>query len=295
MYGVFDIRPDSGINQCPKRFFQIKNRHLKIAKRTIGDIIVYREVSRGGGCHCYIATAIVTGIKSVAIDTHNVRVSGYKLFPYPVPFNVGKIILRGAATLPVVQNYRMSVRTIRECIFWAIYYAGSSGNFPTEENVGYYIDTYVNKYDISTLINITETNKKRKQIEKLMKIKERDARFRTKVMEAYKYTCAFTGITINNGKGLYEAQAAHIQPVADDGPDHVINGIALSSTCHWLFDRHLISLTDDYRLLIKENSIPSKVVKMLILDNKCMKLPTDSDLWPKVKFIRKHRKIFESV
>jgi putative restriction endonuclease len=33
--------------------------------------------------------------------------------------------------------------------------------------------------------------------------------------------------------------------VAEGGPDVVQNGIALSATAHWLFDRHLIALTDD--------------------------------------------------
>jgi putative restriction endonuclease len=39
----------------------------------------------------------------------------------------------------------------------------------------------------------------------------------------------------------------------------VQNGLALSGTVHWLFDRHLISLTDDYRLLVSHNKVPAEL------------------------------------
>lgn len=42
------------------------------------------------------------------------------------------------------------------------------------------------------------------------------------------------------------------------GPDVVQNGLALSGTAHWLFDRHLISLTDDYGLLVSHNKVPAE-------------------------------------
>jgi putative restriction endonuclease len=41
-----------------------------------------------------------------------------------------------------------------------------------------------------------------------------------------------TGLRIFNGSGRAEVQAAHIRPVADNGPDSVRNGLALSSTIH---------------------------------------------------------------
>jgi len=52
-----------------------------------------------------------------------------------------------------------------------------------------------------------------------------------------------------NGGGASEVEAAHIRPVADGGPDLVSNGIALTRTVHWMFDRHLITFDDDWRLM----------------------------------------------
>ena len=68
----------------------------------------------------------------------------------------------------------------------------------------------------------------------------RDRVFATAVKRAYDNTCAISGLRILNGGGTAEAQAAHIRPVKDNGPDSVRNGLALSATVHWMFDRGLI-------------------------------------------------------
>jgi putative restriction endonuclease len=38
--------------------------------------------------------------------------------------------------------------------------------------------------------------------------------------------------------------------VEANGPDIITNGIALSGTAHWMFDRGLISLADDLEVLV---------------------------------------------
>jgi len=43
------------------------------------------------------------------------------------------------------------------------------------------------------------------------------------------------------GSGV-EAQVAHIMSIEAGGPDTAANGIPLSGTVHWMFDRGLISL-----------------------------------------------------
>ena len=69
--------------------------------------------------------------------------------------------------------------------------------------------------------------------------------FRRVVLRAYDEQCAITGLKLINGGGRAEADAAHIRPVEANGPDIVNNGIALSGTAHWMFDRGLIALSDD--------------------------------------------------
>jgi len=65
--------------------------------------------------------------------------------------------------------------------------------------------------------------------------------------------CAITGLKFVNGGGRAEVQAAHIKPVEHDGPDIITNGLALSGTAHWMFDRGLISLSDDLDVLVSRH------------------------------------------
>jgi len=76
-------------------------------------------------------------------------------------------------------------------------------------------------------------------------------------------TCAVTGLKLINGGGRSEVQAAHIRPVADRGPDSVRNGLALSGTVHWMFDRGLISVDDDYNLLIASGGVPDTITRLI--------------------------------
>jgi putative restriction endonuclease len=78
----------------------------------------------------------------------------------------------------------------------------------------------------------------------------RDRVFRRIVLNAYDERCAVTGIKLINGRGRAEVAAAHIRPVEASGPDIVSNGLALSGTAHWMFDRGLISLADDLEILV---------------------------------------------
>ena len=83
--------------------------------------------------------------------------------------------------------------------------------------------------------------------------------------------------------GKAEVQAAHIWSVADGGPDIVQNGIALSATCHWLFDRHLISLGDEYGLLVSHNRVPSAFRSLFENQIDRIHLPSDKRLWPRLR------------
>ncbi len=54
----------------------------------------------------------------------------------------------------------------------------------------------------------------------------------------------------NAGGGRPEVQAAHIRPVEHDGPESVRNGLALTGTVYWLFDRGLMSLDDSFNVVV---------------------------------------------
>jgi putative restriction endonuclease len=92
----------------------------------------------------------------------------------------------------------------------------------------------------------------------------RDRVFRRTVLRAYGERCAITGLRLINGNGRAEVDAAHIRPVEKNGPDIVGNGLALSGTAHWMFDRGLISLSDDLEILISRRVNDQEGVRALI-------------------------------
>jgi phosphatidylglycerophosphatase C len=122
--------------------------------------------------------------------------------------------------------------------------------------------------------------------------KIRDASFRRQVCEACDDRCPVTRLKIINGGGRSEVQAAHIRPVGDGGPDVVQNGIALSGTVHWLFDRHLISLTDEDRLLVSHNRVPSEPRGLFASQMDRIHLSEDPCLRPRPAYVARHRRAF---
>lgn len=124
----------------------------------------------------------------------------------------------------------------------------------------------------------------------------RDSDFRRKVIVAYDRKCCVSGLQ------LRLIDAAHILPVGSEGStDDVQNGLCLSPTYHRAYDRGLIYLTEDWKMLIN----PKKKDELVRLGlggglgdfevhlGREILLPPDRKQWPKAEFIRaanEHRK-----
>ncbi len=118
----------------------------------------------------------------------------------------------------------------------------------------------------------------------------RDAAFSLGVKAAYDDTCALTGLRIINGGGRSEVQAAHIRPVASDGPDSLRNGLALSGTAHRMFDRGLVSVDDDFTILVARDAVPAAVRGLLRPEGR-IALPARAEARPHSRFLRFHREV----
>jgi putative restriction endonuclease len=80
--------------------------------------------------------------------------------------------------------------------------------------------------------------------------KQRDNSFRARVLRAYNYRCAFSGIQ------LKLVDAAHIVPVSyETSSDETSNGIALSSIHHKAYDNGLITFNEKYQIIFDEEKI----------------------------------------
>ncbi|MBN2212469.1 MAG: HNH endonuclease [Sedimentisphaerales bacterium] len=88
---------------------------------------------------------------------------------------------------------------------------------------------------------------------------QRDNNFRARVLRAYGYRCAFSGIQ------LKLVDAAHIVPVSHEtSTDETSNGIALSSIHHKAYDKGLITFNEKYQVIFNEKEI--KTLKKIGLD-----------------------------
>ncbi len=127
-------------------------------------------------------------------------------------------------------------------------------------------------------------------LERLTRRPYRDVAFRRKVREAYGYRCAMSGLRLRNGGGRPEVQAAHIRPVESRGSDSVRNGLALSGTLHWMFDRGLISVAEDCEtILVSHNKVPGDVVGRLLSSDGKLVPPGDARDAPHPENLRWHR------
>lgn len=125
--------------------------------------------------------------------------------------------------------------------------------------------------------------------EVLMSRKFRDQSFARQVKAAYGGRCAISGLELRNGGGRPEVEAAHIRPVAHNGPDIVRNGLALSGTLHWMFDRGLISVSSDYQILVSHNKVDRETIKRLIAPEQKLFLPKNKKDYPHPEYLRFHR------
>ena len=72
-------------------------------------------------------------------------------------------------------------------------------------------------------------------------------------------------------------------------PSSVRNGTVLSGTVQWMFDRGLLSIDDDYAMLVARDRLADTGTRLLNPDGK-LRLPRRADLLPHPKFLEYHRR-----
>ena len=299
---VFTHADGSIYDDLPEQQYHFPQTYLRAVTAAVGDWIVYYEPrrvqvgsDRAGGRQAYFAAARVTGIdRDVTRDGHYyARIADYLPFPNPVPFRDGAQVHESLLRRPDGQTskgaFGRSVRHIPAPEFAAILTAGFAG---LRDDLG--ADDWAGAEQAMTAPGFHDpaVTFDRPILERLTQKPFRDAAFARQVKSAYGQTCALTGLRILNGGGRPEVQAAHIRPVADGGPDVVRNGIALSATAHWMFDRGLISVDDDLRILLADDHLP-EAARALILPDRRLRVPDAAFLRPHRAYLAHHRARFK--
>jgi putative restriction endonuclease len=299
MKGVFEISGTSRYDDLITERYHFPRMYLRLAERCVGDWIIYRETGSDGGRKAYVAVARVERIDADPKDPalYYARVADFLEFDSAVPYRDDKgrfaeRYLRELQSVSVVGRALRgrSVREIEDDDFVEIVDAGLARTLDPLNAVRLELEPRFLDSATESLINQLATERRVEQM--LVNRKIRDAAFRGLVLDAYDSTCAVTGLRIVNGGGKAEAQAAHIWSVADGGPDEVQNGIALSATAHWLFDRHLISLDDEFGLLVSHNKVPPELRQLFPSSGERIRLPRDPRQHPRPEYIARHRERF---
>ncbi len=292
MKAVFTTKPTSAYDDVIEEKYHFPKTYLNQVEASIGDFIVYYEPRRVsmkdsliGGRQSYFAVAQVDHISkdSGRDGLYYAQLSNYLDFDQNVPFSLGgKYFENSLQKFDGSTNkgaFGRAVRLIGEQEFDEILQAGFS-SFLLED-----------KLDLANSpegFAEPESTFKRPIVEMTTRRAFRDQAFSHLVRSAYDRRCAITGLRIINGGGRPEVQAAHIRPVAANGPDSLRNGLALSGTIHWMFDRGLISIADDYRILTVDRSIPEEIRK-IVNSGGLLNMPDDESRWPHPSFIKFHR------
>lgn len=289
---VFTASEHSDYQDLRERWYHFPNRYLGQVKETVGDFVVFYEPRRNNGpsssngSQSYIAMARVVGIRP---DTRSAGhyfadLAEYIRFDLDVPFRIGNRYFESALRKQDGTSNRgafgWSVRALPEVEFEAIFRTGFSRTLSRHQSLRQ-DDVRASELNNSEIIE-------RETIRVELSRKVRDAAFRERVRDAYDNTCAVTGFSLTDPSGLAEVQAAHIRPVASNGPDTIGNGIALTGTAHWLFDKGIISVSDDFQILISRYATTLAKSQAIKIGER-LRMPSNAAHAPNTVYLNWHR------
>jgi len=291
-FGVFIHRSDSIYDDTPAERYQFPKQYLERARACVGDWIIYYEPRKVAGTRGYYAVAKVERI--IADPTTSgmylalIAPGSYLDFASPVPFSdedgpIERGLLNDVGAIS--GRAQAAVRGVSSSDFNRIVAAGLADEKPLLPRTDFLIDEQIVREESAPFV----FDEARERVSAIVSRVVRDRVFRRIVLRAYDERCAVTGLKLINGGGRAEVEAAHIRPVEASGPDIVSNGLALSGTAHWMFDRGLIGLDDDMRIMISRQANDPDSIRSVINATGRILLPQREADRPHPQFVRWHR------
>lgn len=291
-FGVFLHRFDSIYDDSPAEQYQFPRQYLSRVTPSLGDWVVYLEPSKVRESRGYFAIARVQQVipdpKAPDMYLAIIEPGSYLEFVNPVPFRDGAApVERGLlnAEGKLSGRAQSAVRPISPADFNRILERGLEEGEAIIPRQG----------EAAPLPGFVEAQtpfifeQPRERVTSLTSRSVRDRVFRRIVLRAYGERCAISGMKLINGGGRAEVEAAHIRPVERNGPDIVNNGIALSGTAHWMFDRGLICLEDDLHIRISRHVNDMESVEHFINRSRYATQPARPADRPHPAFLKWHR------
>lgn len=294
-HAVFIQNPTSIYKDDPGRAYHFPKRYLNVVRETVGDWVIFYE-SRKGAFGYVSVQRVLDVVPDQAKPDHYFALleQGSELsFERIVPRADGdgqafETSLRGADGRPIAGGVSVSaVRRLRPEEFAAICDYGLEEQMVPEALPRHAEVPLPGFAEAPAAFEHAPLAGFRPDV--LITRKLRDASFARQVKAAYGARYAISGLELRNGGGRPEVEAAHIRPVAHDGPDTVRNGLALSGTLHWMFDRGLIAVAEDLTILISHNKVDGETAARLIAPDRKLYVPENPRLHPHPEYLRYHR------
>jgi len=269
-FGVFIHRTDSIYDDSPAEQYQFPAQYLGRVQACAGDWIIYYEPRKVAETRGYFAVAkverVIADPKAQGMYLALIEPESYLGFLNLVPFRNGDgVVERGILNEggKISGRAQSAVRPISPADFNRILSLGLEEHeqeLPrVDQRVNAELPSEMSDHEVPFIYDLP-----RDRISYIGSRIVRDRLFRRVVLKAYDKRCAITGLKLINGGGRAEVDAAHIRPVEASGPDVINNGIALSGTAHWMFDRGLISLSDELEILVSRHVNDPESVQSLI-------------------------------
>lgn len=290
-FGVFIHRSDSIYDDSPAERYQFPHRYLATATSLVGAWIVYLEPRRATNARGYFGVAKVQGVipdpSTEGMHIAIIEPGTYLDFANPVPFRGPD----GIAELGLLNSVG-KVSGLRQSALRRL----SAQDFNRIVGVGLgEADILLPRTEVRPSAGLQEEQtpfifeQDRERVSQLTSRVVRDRVFRRIVLRAYDQRCAITGLKLINGGGRAEVAAAHIRPVEQNGPDILSNGMAMSGTAHWMFDRGLITIADDLEIRISRHVNDQESVRAMINRTGRALVPERHLERPHPRFLQWHR------
>ena len=117
--------------------------------------------------------------------------------------------------------------------------------------------------------------------------------FKREIPKIYNNACAISGLRIDATINVSMVDACHIVPFSQGYDDTLTNGIALCPNLHRAFDRGLISISDNYEVVVNNNFVENESIYNLSqFAGKQILLPINPYFRPALENLSQHRKRF---
>lgn len=118
--------------------------------------------------------------------------------------------------------------------------------------------------------------------------------FKNEIPKVYNYTCCISGLRIDAVANISMIDACHIIPFSESYNDTITNGIALCPNLHRAFDRGLISISDNYKVIMSSSfsEITKTNYSLKQFEGKEILLPSKNNYLPSLESLKYHRDKF---